>query len=164
VRQFIRIYSRPNITWSDLPFLRRHTRLPIILKGILHPDDAHKALDYGIDGLYVSNHGGRQVDGSVGAIEALPQVVEAVRGKVPVLFDSGLRGGADAFKALALGATAVGIGRPYCYALALGGAAGVAELLENWIADLELTMALAGCKNISEIGAGGALRGGYDQI
>lgn len=151
VRKFIQIYSRPNITWADLPFLREHTRLPIILKGILHPDDAKKALDYGVDGIYVSNHGGRQVDGSAGAIEMLPRVVEAVRGKAPVLFDSGVRGGADAFKAIALGASAVGIGRPYCYALALGGQAGVEELLENWMADFELTMALSGCKNLDDI-------------
>ena len=157
VRKFIQIYSRPNITWADLPFLREHTRLPIILKGIVHPDDARKALDYGVDGIYVSNHGGRQVDGSVGAIEALPKVVEAVRDKAPVLFDSGVRGAADAFKALALGASAVGIGRPYCYALAVNGEAGVAELLENWLADFELTMGLAGCKNVEEIRANGVV-------
>ncbi|MCB0531656.1 MAG: alpha-hydroxy-acid oxidizing protein [Lewinellaceae bacterium] len=151
VRTFIRIYSRPNITWKDLHFLRQHTDLPIILKGILHPDDARKALDYGVDGIYISNHGGRQVDGAISALEALPGIVEVVRNKVPVLIDSGFRGGADAFKALALGATAVGIGRPYCYALALNGAAGVAELLNNWMADLELTMGLAGCKSVDEI-------------
>jgi lactate 2-monooxygenase len=155
VRRFTRIYSRPNITWTDLPFLRRHTRLPIILKGLLHADDARKALDYGVDGIYVSNHGGRQVDGSIGAISALPGIVEAVRDKIPILFDSGVRGGADAFKALALGAAAVGIGRPYCYALALGGQAGVEELLANWLADFELTMALAGCRNLAEIRAAG---------
>lgn len=153
VRTFIRLYSRPNITWADLPFLRKHTDLPIILKGILHPDDAQKALDYGVDGIYVSNHGGRQVDGAISAIEALPGIVAKVRGKVPVLLDSGVRGGADVFKALALGATAVGIGRPYCYALALQGRAGVEELLINWMADLELTMGLAGCKNLEEIQA-----------
>lgn len=158
VRKFVQIYSRPNISWSDLPFLRKHTTLPIILKGILHPDDAVKALDYGADGIYVSNHGGRQVDGSIGAIEALPGVVEAVRGKAPVLFDSGVRGGADVFKALALGATAVGIGRPYCYALALAGKEGVSELLDNWMADFELTMGLSGCKNIEEIRTPGTLR------
>lgn len=151
VRKFTQIYSRPNITWADLPFLREYTKLPIILKGILHSDDARKALDYGVDGIYVSNHGGRQVDGAVGAIEALPKVVEAVKGKVPVLFDSGVRGAADAFKALALGAAAVGIGRPYCYALAIAGQAGVEELLENWLADFELTMGLAGCKNVEEV-------------
>ncbi len=158
VRTFTRIYSRPNISWTDLPFLRRHTNLPIVLKGILHADDARKALDYGVDAIYVSNHGGRQVDGSVSSIEALPKVVEAVRGKVPVLLDSGVRGGADVFKALALGATAVGIGRPYCYALALAGQRGVEELLENWSADFELTMALAGCKNVHEISAAGAVQ------
>lgn len=151
VRTFISMYSRPNITWADLPFLRKHTDLPIILKGILHPDDARKALDYGVDGIYVSNHGGRQVDGAIAAIEALPGVVEAVRGKVPILIDSGFRGGADVFKALALGADAVGIGRPYCYALALNGQAGVDDLLANWMADFELTMGLAGCKNIGEV-------------
>ena len=153
VRTFTSIYSRPNITWADLPFLRKHTRLPIILKGILHPDDARQALDHGVDGIYVSNHGGRQVDGAIGAIEALPGVAAAVNGKVPLLFDSGMRGGADAFKALALGATAVGIGRPYCYALALNGQAGVEELLSNWLADFEITMGLAGCKNVAEVRA-----------
>ncbi|MBV6441206.1 MAG: Lactate 2-monooxygenase [Saprospiraceae bacterium] len=157
VRKFIQLYSRPNITWAELPFLREHTRLPIILKGILHPDDARKALDYGVDGVYVSNHGGRQVDGAVGAIEALPKVVDATRGKIPVLFDSGVRGGADAFKALALGAAAVGIGRPYCYALAINGQAGVEELLENWLADFELTMGLTGCKNVEEIRVAGTV-------
>lgn len=158
VRTFTRLYSRPNISWTDLPFLRKHTTLPIVLKGILHPDDARKALDYGVDAVYVSNHGGRQVDGCVSSIEALPRVVEAVRGKVPVLLDSGVRGGADIFKALALGATAVGIGRPYCYALALAGQRGVEEMLENWSADFELAMALAGCKNVDEIRATGALQ------
>lgn len=153
VQLFTQIYSRPNITWADLPFLRQHTKLPIILKGILHPDDARKAMDYGIDAVYVSNHGGRQVDGSISAIEALPDVVQAVREKIPVLFDSGVRGGADIFKALALGATAVGIGRPYTYALAINGRRGVAEFLENWMADFELTMGLAGCKNLTEIGS-----------
>lgn len=153
VRTFIRLYSRPNITWTDLPFLRQHTRLPIILKGVLHPDDARKALDYGVDGIYVSNHGGRQVDGSISAIRALPDVLHAVRDKIPVLVDSGFRGGADVFKALAMGATAVGIGRPYCYALSIGGQAGIEALLANWMADFELTMGLAGCKNLEEVRA-----------
>lgn len=154
VRTFIRIYSRPNITWADLPFLREHTRLPILLKGILHPEDARKALDYGVDGIYVSNHGGRQVDGAISTLEALPGIVSAVREKVPVLIDSGFRGGADGFKAIALGATAVGIGRPYCYALSLAGQAGVEALLKNWMADFDLTMGLSGCKNLGEINAG----------
>jgi len=151
VRTFTAIYSRPNITWADLAFLRENTQLPIVLKGILHPDDARKALDYGVSGIYVSNHGGRQVDGSVSAIAALPGIVEVVRDRVPVLFDSGVRGGADAYKALALGARAVGIGRPYCFALAINGAAGVQELIENWVAELELTMGLSGCCSVAEI-------------
>jgi len=117
----------------------------------LHPDDARRALDYGVDGIYLSNHGGRQVDGAVATIEALPAVAEAVQDKVPILLDSGVRSGADVFKALALGATAIGIGRPYCYALAVGGETGVRELLANWLADFELTMALAGCKNVEQV-------------
>lgn len=151
VRQFINIFSRPSLTWKDLPFLRKQTDLPILLKGILHPDDAKKALNYGVDGIIVSNHGGRQVDGSIAAIEALPNIVNAVREKVPVLMDSGIRSGADVFKAIALGAKAVCLGRPYVYGLALGGQAGVEAVIQNLLADFELTMALAGCKNIEEI-------------
>lgn len=151
VQQFINIYSNPSTTWEDLKFLREHTKLPIVLKGILHRDDARKALDFGVDGILVSNHGGRQVDGSVATLDALPAIVEAVNGKVPVLLDSGVRGGADVFKALALGAKAVCIGRPYVYGLTLAGEEGVYEVLRNFMADFELTMGLAGCKNIAEI-------------
>lgn len=151
VRLFVNIYSRPSLTWENLRFLREHTRLPIVLKGILHPDDARRAADEGVDGIMVSNHGGRQVDGAVGAIDALPDIVRAVGGKIPVLMDSGIRSGADAFKALALGADAVGIGRPYAFALAVGGEAGVGELLRHFLADFELNMRLAGCRNIAEI-------------
>jgi len=151
VRKFINIYSRPSLTWDNLSFLRDQTSLPIILKGILHPDDALKAVNHGIDGIIVSNHGGRQVDGAISSIEALPHVVKAVNRKIPVLIDSGIRGGADAFKALALGADAVCIGRPYVYALALAGADGVEELIKNYKADFELTMGLAGCKSLAEI-------------
>lgn len=151
VRKFIAIYSRASLSWENLAFLREHTKLPIVLKGILAPDDALKALDHGVNGIYVSNHGGRQVDGAVGAADALAAVAEAVDGKVPVLFDSGVRGGADIFKALCLGATAVGIGRPYAYALATGGAQGVAELLQNFQADLRLTMGLSGCSSLTEL-------------
>src|SRR5207302_10903772 len=111
------------------------TRLPIVLKGILHPDDAQRALDAGMDGVWVSTHGGRQVDGSVAALDALPAVVEAVQGRVPVLLDSGVRGGADVFRALALGATAVGVGRPYVYGLALAGEAGGRQVLANFMAE-----------------------------
>lgn len=151
IRKFVDIYSRPSLTWENLAFLREHTSLPILLKGILHPDDALKALDYGINGIIVSNHGGRQVDGTISTIEALPGVVKAINRKIPVLMDSGIRGGSDAFKALALGANAVCIGRPYVYALALAGRQGVEELIKNYRADFELTMALAGCKSLEEI-------------
>jgi len=152
VQQFIATYSRPSLTWADLPFLRERTKLPVLLKGILHPDDARRALDHGMDGIIVSNHGGRQVDGAIATLDALPGVVAAVEGRVPVLMDGGVRGGADVFKALALGARAVCVGRPYVYALALAGRAGVLELLRNLITDFELTMGLAGCASISEIG------------
>jgi lactate 2-monooxygenase len=160
VQQFIATYSRPSLTWDDLPFLRQRTKLPILLKGILHPDDARRAMDAGADGVIVSNHGGRQVDGAIASLDALPGVVEAVGGKAPVLFDSGIRGGADVFKALALGARAVCVGRPYVYALALAGADGVRELLRNLMADFELTMALAGCRSVSEITREALVRGG----
>lgn len=154
VRRFIATYSRPALTWADLPFLRRCTRLPIMLKGILHPDDARHAIDAGIDGVIVSNHGGRQVDGSIGALDALPAVLDAVDGRIPVLMDSGIRGGADAFRALALGARAVGIGRPYAYGLAVAGEAGVREVLANMTADFELTLALAGHRSVAELHRG----------
>jgi lactate 2-monooxygenase len=152
VQTFTRIYSRPSLTWAELPYLREHTRLPILLKGILHRDDAARAVDEGFDGVIVSNHGGRQVDGGIATIDALPGVVEAVAGRVPVILDSGVRGGADAFKALALGATAVGIGRPYAYALAIAGETGVRELLQNLKAEFDLTLGLAGCRSAAEIG------------
>ena len=151
VRKFVSTYSNPRTTWDDLKFLRSRTKLPILLKGILHPDDARLALDAGMDGIIVSNHGGRQVDGAISSLEALPEIVKVVADRIPVLIDSGIRGGADAFKAIALGARAVCIGRPYVYGLALGGQQGVYEVMRNFMADFELTMALAGCKNIQEI-------------
>ncbi|MGH1362762.1 MAG: lactate 2-monooxygenase [Calditrichia bacterium] len=151
VQKFIQIFARPSLTWENLAFLRDITGLPILLKGILHQGDARRALEYGIDGIIVSNHGGRQIDGSISSIAALPGVVDAVDGKIPVIFDSGVRGGADIFKALALGATGVCIGRPYVYGLALAGSAGVAEVIQNLKADFEITMALSGCRNTSEI-------------
>jgi lactate 2-monooxygenase len=158
VQLFTRIYSRPSLEWSDLRFLRDRTRLPILLKGIQHPEDARKSLDHGVDGLVVSNHGGRQVDGALAALDALPGVLEAVQGRIPVLLDSGIRSGADAFKALALGADAVGIGRPYVYALALAGQAGVEALFGNFQAEFDLTLGLSGCTQRAEIGA--AMLGG----
>lgn len=151
VQKFVSIYSNPSVTWEDLKFLRLHTKLPVLLKGILHPDDARKAVDFGMDGIIVSNHGGRQVDGAISTIDALPAVVDAVQGRIPVLLDSGVRGGADVFKALALGAKAVCLGRPYVYGLTLAGEAGVDQVLRNFLSDFELTMGLAGCKNIEEI-------------
>jgi len=138
------LFSNPALTWKDIGFLRQHTRVPIILKGILHANDAALALDAGVDAIIVSNHGGRQVDGGVGALDALPSVVREVNGRVPVLFDSGIRRGADVFKALALGARAVLLGRPYMWGLAVAGEEGVREVLLNLVADLDLTMALSG--------------------
>jgi lactate 2-monooxygenase len=154
VQRFVATYSRSSLTWKDLAWLRQRTKLPIVLKGILHPDDARLAVEHGMDGVFVSNHGGRQVDGAVAALDALVPVVEAVQGRVPVLFDSGVRGGADVFRAIALGARAVGLGRPYLYGLALGGETGVREVLANLLAEFELTMALSGCASIGEIGQG----------
>ena len=144
VQRFVNTYSRPNLTWEDLKFLRRHTKLPVLLKGVLHPDDARQAVGLGLDGLIVSNHGGRQIDGAIAALDALPAIAEAVNGKIPVLFDSGVRGGADVFKALALGATAVCLGRPYVYGLAVAGETGVREVLSNVLAEFDLTLGLAG--------------------
>ena len=118
----------------------------------MHADDARRALDAGVDGIVVSNHGGRQVDGAIATLDALPAVAAAVDGRVPVLLDSGVRAGADIFKALALGASAVLIGRAYVYGLAVAGEAGVAEVLDNLRAELDLTMALAGCGSLAEVG------------
>jgi len=152
VQTFLATYSRPSLTWADLAFLRERTGLPIVLKGILHPDDAARAIAEGMDGVVVSNHGGRQVDGSIAAIDALPGVVGAVGGRAPVLLDSGIRSGADVFRALALGATAVLLGRPYAYGLAVGGSDGVRDVLRNLHADFDLTMGLAGCASAGAIG------------
>lgn len=151
VRKFIATYSNPSTTWNDLRFLRDHTRLPIVLKGILHADDARKAIDFGMDGIIVSNHGGRQVDGAISTFQALPAIADAVNKRIPVLLDSGVRTGSDIFKAVALGATAVCIGRPYVYGLALAGQQGVYHVLRNVMSDFELTMGLAGCASIAEI-------------
>jgi lactate 2-monooxygenase len=153
VLQFLQVVSNPSLTWNDLAFLRKHTKLPIILKGILDPGDARKAVDQGVDGIIVSNHGGRQLDGAVAAIDALPRVAEAVGKKTTLLFDSGVRRGADIFKAVALGAKCVLIGRPYCYGLAVGGEEGVRNVLQNLLADLDLTLGLAGCASFAELGS-----------
>jgi isopentenyl diphosphate isomerase/L-lactate dehydrogenase-like FMN-dependent dehydrogenase len=147
------LFSNPALTWKDIGFLRQHTRVPIILKGIVHTNDAAKALDAGVDALIVSNHGGRQVDGAIAALDALPGVVREVNGRVPVLFDSGIRRGADVFKALALGARAVLLGRLYMWGLAVAGEEGVRDVLLNLVGDLDLTMALSGYACCRELDA-----------
>jgi len=138
------LFSNTALTWRDIPFLRKHTRIPIILKGILHPEDAARALDAGVDSLIVSNHGGRQVDGAIATIDALPAIVHAVNGRIPVLVDGGIRRGADIFKALALGARAVLLGRLYTWGLAVAGEEGVRDVVLNLLADFDLTLALSG--------------------
>jgi lactate 2-monooxygenase len=151
VETFLDVFSRSTLTWRDLDYLRRRTSLPIYLKGIQDPRDAALAIEHGVDGVVVSNHGGRQVDGAIASLDALPPVVEQVAGRVPVLFDSGIRSGADAFIALALGAHAVLVGRPWVYGLALAGADGVRAVMEHLVAELDLTMGLTGVASIGEI-------------
>ncbi|HEY7343865.1 MAG TPA: alpha-hydroxy-acid oxidizing protein, partial [Ktedonobacterales bacterium] len=151
IMRFVQVFSNPTLTWDDLKFLREHTSLPLLLKGILHPDDASRALDAGAAGIIVSNHGGRQVDGAIPALDALPGVVEAVRARAPVLFDSGIRRGADIFRAVALGAQAVLLGRPYMWGLTLGGEAGVRDVVLNTLADLDLTLALSGYTSCAQL-------------
>ena len=151
IKKFIEVFMRPSLQWSDLPSLRKMTKLPIILKGIQREDDAKRAVDLGVDGIIVSNHGGRQVDGALGSLDALAKINASVGDEIDLLFDSGVRSGADAFKAIALGAKAVGIGRPYAFALALRGQEGVKDLLTNYLSELELTMALSGCRDINAI-------------
>ncbi|MGJ9424127.1 alpha-hydroxy-acid oxidizing protein [Aeromicrobium sp. CF3.5] len=142
-------FGNPSLTWDDLAWLRGLTDLPLLLKGIGHPDDVRRALDGGVDGIYCSNHGGRQA-ASAPALDLLPAVVEAAEG-VPVIFDSGIRSGADVVKALALGATAVGIGRPYGYGAALGGQAGIEFVLSCLLAEADLTMGLNGHASIADL-------------
>ncbi|EPH39258.1 putative Lactate 2-monooxygenase [Streptomyces aurantiacus JA 4570] len=151
VAHWAKIASNPTLTWDDLPRLRRWTDLPLLIKGIQHPDDAHRALAAGADGVVVSNHGGRQLDGGVAALDALPAVRAAVGPHVPVLMDSGIRTGTDIVKALALGADAVLYGRPYVYGLALNGQAGAAHALRCLLADLDLAMTLTGCPSVADI-------------
>jgi lactate 2-monooxygenase len=149
--QFTQIFSDPGLDWARIAKIRSWTKLPVILKGIMRADDAEKAMSEGYDGILVSNHGGRQVDGGVGALDALAGVVAAVKGRAPVLFDSGVRCGADIFKALALGAKIACLGRPYVYGLAIAGEIGVQTVLEHLLAELDITMALNGCKTPSDI-------------
>ena len=146
------MFGNPSLTWADLAWLREQTSLPIVLKGVLHPDDGLAALDAGVDGFVVSNHGGRQVDGAVAALDALPTVLDAVEGQIPVLLDSGVRTGADVVKAVALGASAVLYGRPYVYGLGLGGQAGVEHVLRCLLGETDVTMALSGRRSLAELG------------
>jgi L-lactate dehydrogenase (cytochrome) len=146
------MFGDPRNTWEDLAWVREHWDGPIALKGVLHPDDARRAVDAGVEGILVSNHGGRQIDGSIAALDALPGVVSAVAGRADVLFDSGVRTGSDVMKALALGAKAVLIGRPYIYGLGIGGEAGVRHVVRTLLAELDLSMALAGCATLADVG------------
>lgn len=149
---FLGVQANPSLTWDDLGWLRERTSLPIVLKGIQHVDDAREAVRRGIDGIVVSNHGGRQVDGAIGSLDAMAPVAEAVGDDLAVLFDSGVRGGSDAIKALALGADAVCLGRPYIWGLALEGQAGVETVLKMFLAELDLTMALCGYTRPDQLG------------
>lgn len=151
IRLWTQLFANNALTWNDLAWLRQQTKLSILLKGIQHADDARRALDAGVQGVIVSNHGGRQVDGAIGSLDALPGVVTALAGKMPVLFDSGIRHGSDALKALALGARAVLLGRLYLWGLAIAGEQGVRESVINFLADMDVTMGLCGiaaCKDI----------------
>lgn len=149
ILKWVSTFGQP-VTWDDLTWLRSLTRLPLLVKGICHPDDVRRARDTGVDGIYCSNHGGRQANGGIPAIDCLPDVVAAADG-LPVLFDSGIRSGADIVKALALGATAVGVGRPYAYGLALGGTDGVVHVLRSLLAELDLTMAIDGYPALADL-------------
>ncbi len=142
ILRWVQVFGNP-LSWEDLPWLRSLTKLPLLVKGICHPDDARRAKDGGVDGIYCSTHGGRQANGGLPALDCLPGVVEAADG-LPVLFDSGIRSGADVIKALALGATAVGVGRPYAYGLALGGMDGIVHVLRTLLAEADLIMAVDG--------------------
>jgi isopentenyl diphosphate isomerase/L-lactate dehydrogenase-like FMN-dependent dehydrogenase len=147
------MYTGTDRTWDDLPFLREHWDGPIVLKGIQHVGDARKAVDAGMDGIIVSNHGGRQVDGAIGALAALPGIAAAVGDELAVLFDSGVRGGADVVKALALGARAVLVGRLYAYGLGMAGEAGVRHVLRSLLAETDLTLGLSGHSSPAELTA-----------
>lgn len=151
VQEILRTIYHPGLTWDDILFLRKHTKLPILLKGILHPKDAELAIEKGIDGIIVSNHGGRQLDGAVASLDALPGIAQVVQGRIPILLDSGIRNGADIVKAVALGASAVLIGRPYIFGLAVAGEQGVESILKSLIGELDVALALSGLRSIAEI-------------
>lgn len=148
------IYSATHaadVTWKDIEWLRGVTRQPLVIKGILHPADALAAADLGCDGVVVSNHGGRSVDTLPASIDALPAIVRQVGKRIPVILDGGVRRGIDVFKAIALGASAVMIGRPYLYGLAVGGALGIHRVVEILRTEFEMTMGLTGCSQLSSI-------------
>jgi lactate 2-monooxygenase len=160
VGEFVAVFTNPSLTWDDLEFLRSRTTLPIALKGILHPDDARLAREHGIDAVVVSNHGGRQIDGSIASLDALPAIVDAIGGELEVLLDSGVRSGSDIFKALALGADAVLIGRPFLWGLTVGGEDGVLAVLRGLLAELDLTLGLSGHAAARELGPDALVRDG----
>lgn len=151
--------QHPSLTWKEIAAVKKRTSLPVLVKGILHPEDAEMALEYGVDGIIVSNHGGRQLDGVIASIDALPAIVERVKGKIPILLDSGVRRGIDAVKALALGANGVLIGRPFLYGLAVGGQQGVEKVLERFMQETEVTLALSGMADLSELSRLKVVRG-----
>lgn len=148
---FAGVFPNPGLSWEQLPWLRERWDGPIVLKGVQHVDDARRAVDAGVQGIVVSNHGGRQVDGAVASLDVLPGIAEAVGEQLTVLFDSGVRSGPDVLKALALGADAVLLGRPYLYGLALGGQEGVEHVLRCLLAELDLTMGNAGCSTLADL-------------
>jgi len=153
VLRWMSMFGDPGKTWDDLVWLREQWDGPILLKGVLHADDARRAADAGLEGVVVSNHGGRQIDGEIASLDALPDVVAAVGDRMTVLFDSGIRTGSDVIKALALGADAVLVGRPYVYGLGLGGEDGVRHVLRSLLAELDLSMALSGCSSVDDVSA-----------
>ena len=151
VQTWAGLFGNPGLTWADLAWLTRQTSLPVVVKGITHPADARSAVDAGVDGIVVSNHGGRQIDNAKAALDGLVEVVDAVGDRTTVVFDSGIRCGAHVLVALALGADAVLVGRPWVYGLALDGRAGVEHVLANLLAELEISLALAGYASPREL-------------
>jgi isopentenyl diphosphate isomerase/L-lactate dehydrogenase-like FMN-dependent dehydrogenase len=151
ILRWVPMFTGTDKHWDRLPFLREHWSGPIVLKGVQHAGDARRAVDSGVDGIIVSNHGGRQVDGAVGALDVLPEIATAVGDRLTVLFDSGIRTGADVVKALSLGARAVLVGRPYAYGLAMDGESGVRHALRSILADFDLTMGLSGHRTLADL-------------
>jgi 4-hydroxymandelate oxidase len=149
--EYVHSLLDPSLTWESIAWLRSITRLPVLLKGILSPGDAERAIEAGASGIVVSNHGGRQLDGAIATVAALPAIADRVAGRLPILLDGGVRRGTDVLKALAYGARAVLIGRPYLWGLAAAGEAGVSQVLGLFRDELELAMALAGCRTLAEV-------------